>query len=251
MNRVVPPSADAEACDSASYDSLGLTIDTFLSPAETEYGGEPAEFALFTPMHYESGYAYPLLVWLHGEGGHEQELTRVMPHISTRNHVGVAPRGTVEDGHAFGWSQTREGIDAAADRVVECIEAASEKHNIHPERVFIAGYQSGGSMAVRVALEYPELFAGAASVEGSVPRRGGLLRNINRARRLPLLLAASLEDGDSGAAAFNDDLRLLHSAGFAMALRLYPGGDGLTTTMLSDIDAWVLDRVCNTQSICS
>ena len=41
-----------------------------------------------------------------------------------------------------------------------------------------------------------------------------------------------------------DDLRLLHSAGCTVALRQYPGGDELTTNMLSDLDRWLMEFVC-------
>ena len=43
-----------------------------------------------------------------------------------------------------------------------------------------------------------------------------------------------------------DDLRLLHFAGFSLALRLYPEGDELTTTMLADLDCWIMDQFCPT-----
>jgi phospholipase/carboxylesterase len=41
-----------------------------------------------------------------------------------------------------------------------------------------------------------------------------------------------------------DDLRLLHSAGFSLSLRQYPGEHDLTTVMLSDLDHWLMERVC-------
>ena len=50
-------------------------------------------YALFAPLHYESGYAYPLIVWLHGRGNDERQLLRIMPQVSMRNYVAVAPRG--------------------------------------------------------------------------------------------------------------------------------------------------------------
>ena len=46
-----------------------------------------------SPIHYESGYAYPLIVWLHDAGKSEQEIVEVAPKISSRNYVAVAPRG--------------------------------------------------------------------------------------------------------------------------------------------------------------
>ena len=55
--------------------------------------------ALFAPLHYEKNYAYPLIVWLHGPGGDEGQLKRIMPCISTRNYAAVAPRGTAAVAH--------------------------------------------------------------------------------------------------------------------------------------------------------
>ena len=51
--------------------------------------------ALFAPLHYESNYAYPLIVWLHGANDDERQLKRIMPFVSLRNYVAVSPRGTV------------------------------------------------------------------------------------------------------------------------------------------------------------
>src|SRR6185503_16233240 len=50
-------------------------------------------FTTFAPIHYEERYAYPLLVWLHGDAGSEQELRQIMPLVSMRNYVAIAPRG--------------------------------------------------------------------------------------------------------------------------------------------------------------
>jgi len=168
-----------------------------------------------------------------------------------RDHVGVAPRGTRPFGSGYRWSQSSSDLGEAADRTLAAVDAAKERYHIHGERVFLAGYQSGGAMAVGLGLEYAEVFAGAASIESRVPRGGRPLRNINRARKTPLLIATSLEDDALSVTAVNDDLRLLHSAGMVVAMRLYPGGDGLASNMLSDLDAWVMERVCSPAHACS
>ena len=38
------------------------------------------------PEHYEPGYAYPLVLWFHGDGSSEAEISSVMPNISDRNY---------------------------------------------------------------------------------------------------------------------------------------------------------------------
>ena len=70
--------------------------------------------ALFAPIHYERRYAYPLLVWLHGDGGSERELRQLMPQVSVRNYVGAAARGVaaggdVDDRGGYAWPQTSGG----------------------------------------------------------------------------------------------------------------------------------------------
>ena len=142
-------------------------------------------------MHYEQGYAYPLLVWLHGPQGNDNQLRQVMPLVSTRNHIGVAPCGTLgkpKDSQSFSWSQTPPHIGRAEERVFACIDSASEKFNIHPKRVFIAGYGCGGTMAIRIAWNHPEHFAGAASLSGPIPGNERPLKNLNRIGTTPFMI---------------------------------------------------------------
>jgi phospholipase/carboxylesterase len=206
-----------------------------------------SHYSLFMPLHYEAGYAYPLLVWLHGEGGSERELRQLMPHVSVRNYVGVAARGTASVAgleRGFGWDQSLLAVDEAAERVRESIEAAQERFSVHSERVFIAGNGSGGTMALRLALQFPEWFAGAASLGGPMPSGNNPLGRVKDARGLPLLLASCRDSEDYPQSRVAADLRLLHAAGFSLALRQYPGEHELTTVMLADMDRWIMGLVC-------
>ena len=213
--------------------------------AATEPPNMPAAaHSFFAPMHYESGYAYPLIVWMHSADSNEEELYQVLPLINTRNQVAVAPRGTraseTQQG-GFTWGQSTGDLAEASARVRDCIELAKDRYHVHPERIYIAGHAAGGTMAHRIGMEHPDLFAGAISLGGPVPRGACPLRNINQARKLPLLLAVSPNAKNYSNEKVMDDLRLLHYAGFSLSLRLYPEGDQLTTTMLSDVNAWVME----------
>jgi phospholipase/carboxylesterase len=205
------------------------------------------EYSLFVPLHYEPRYAYPLLVWLHAEGGNERELRQLMPHVSVRNYVAASARGVTDvegAAHGYSWQQTPSEIGEAAERVRQCIDAASERFNVHAERVFIAGNGSGGTMALRLALQFPEWFAGAASLGGPMPTGHAPLGRVKEARTMPLLLASCRESADYPPARVADDLRLLHAAGISLSLRQYPGEHELTTVMLADLDRWLMERVC-------
>jgi predicted esterase len=153
--------------------------------------------------------------------------------------MGAAPIPTT-----FCWVQSREEITSAVESVLDCIDIASNRYHIHRDRIFIAGYDGGGTMALRIALENPQIFAGAISLGGSLPRGLNLLRRINEARKLPLLIANSLDSHKYLPKQACEDLRLLHAAGFSLDLRQYPCGDELTTKMLSDMDQWIMNRFC-------
>lgn len=215
-----------------------------------EGADEDAPVASFVPMHYESGYAYPLLVWLHGEGQSELDLPYVAPLISTRNYVAVAPRGTraSRDDAGYQWRDAPDHAAEAEDRVVDAIAHASERLNVNSERVFIGGVGCGGTMAMRVALANPHRFAGAATFDGPLPSSRRPLRWVNRVRTLPLLLAASRASRAYPEERICRDLRLLHSAGGTVSVRQYPGDDDLTTAMLSDFDRWMMEIVCGAAS---
>jgi len=202
--------------------------------------------SLFAPMHYEPGYAYPLLVWLHGSGMDERQLQRVMPLISMRNYVAVSPRGTQKrPGNAagYGWGFSEQDIVSSEQRVFDCVEAAMEKFNVAPHRIFLAGFQCGGTVAFHIGLRYPDRFAGILSVGGPFPREGTPLASLRQIRDLPLFIAQGRESPRYPVQRTCSDLRLFHAAGLNVTLRQYPGGDELGNQMLHDIDVWTMELV--------
>jgi phospholipase/carboxylesterase len=202
------------------------------------------------PQQYEPQYAYPLVVWLHGPGSDETQLRTVMARVSVRNYVGVAPRGTDEcvdeSGRMRGyrWREHEDHVFLARQRVTAAVAAASERYHVASHRVFLVGHRSGGTMALRLAFEAPERFAGAVSLLGPFPRGRAPLGRLNLARSLPVLLAAgrfSTRYGDAQAA---EDLRLLHAAGVPVTVRLYPCRDRLGPAVLADVNRWIMREVC-------
>ena len=205
------------------------------------------KFATFSPLHYEPKYAYPLIVWLHGSGESEAQLRRVMPAISLRNYASIAPRGDAcsDDGlqRGFSWEQTPSQIEQAEQSVLDCIAAARLRFNVATQRIFLVGFDAGGTMALRVAMSNPEDFAGVASLGGGFPDGHTPLFRVGAARELPVFLAHGRQGISYGEEQVCKDLRLLHAAGISVTLRQYPCSDELTSRMLSDLDVWLMDIV--------
>lgn len=209
---------------------------------------------LFGPLHYEPRYAYPLIVWLHGPGADEQQLLRIMPMVSMRNYVAVAPRGLrlcAAGGlpaKGFAWPETEDGVCEAAARVFCAVRAASEKYHIARDRVFLAGFDSGGTMALRLAMGWAEQFAGVASFGGRFPQGGCPLVNLSRARRLAVFLAVGRRSQSYPTSRVCADLRLLHVAGMWVTLRQYPCDHELAPQMLGDMDRWIIEQITASNS---
>jgi len=202
-------------------------------------------YCLFTPQHYERNYAYPLVVWLHGPDDDERQVTRVMPLVSLRNYVAVGPRGTRGPGPrgGFRWVQKADHIELAHQRVVSAVATARRWLNIAPSRIYLAGYACGGTMALRIALAQPQMFAGVLSIGGAFPTTLRPLSRFHEARCLNLFLATGRHGRQYPEQEVCNHLRLLHAAGISINLRLYPCGDDVTADMLADMDRWIMDQV--------
>lgn len=215
----------------------------FVSSTANERG----EQNFFVPLHYEPNYAYPLVVWLHGPCDNHRQLRQVMPHVSVRNYVGAAtssPSGAsdlLDDPSP--WSQSATAIADARQRLETCIEQAKSRFNIAARRIFLAGFDCGGTMALRLALAAPELFAGVASIGGQFPEGNHPMSNLPRARKLPIFIAHGRDSQIYPISRICDELRLFHVAGMSLNLRQYPCGHELTTQMLSDLDVWMMQIV--------
>jgi phospholipase/carboxylesterase len=259
-----PVLPERKTLQSQPPERLTLELDFARISHQSNTTSQSHPHVLFSPIHYESGYAYPLLVWLHGSGSDERQVMRVMPGISMRNYVAVAPRGlttsskppnptTNFDVYSILCTHTKESYDwldtadeklaEVEQRVFDCIAVAKERCNIASDRIFLAGFGNGGTMALRLSLRYPEHFAGAASLDGAFPKDEHILRRWEDTRSLSVFLAVGQSGTDISAESVCQVLELLHTAGIAIKFREY-SSNGLTPTMLQDLNRWIMDIVC-------
>ena len=81
----------------------------------------------------------------------ERHLTRIMPLVSLRNYVAVAPRGTLiaaggeSQAGCFGWEQAEDEVNQAEQRIFDSIDQVTQKLNISaatdlPSRLRLRGH---------------------------------------------------------------------------------------------------------------
>lgn len=229
-----------------------------------------------SPMHYESGYAYPLIVWLHDAGKSEREIVEVAPKISSRNYVAVAPRGLksfqkrivrsfvngrLVDKKSWeepcnNWTENDEDVSEAENLVFDAITEACAKYNVNRRRIFLLGRGTGGSMALRVAMRNPDYFAGVASIDGALPSLNKTpFRKWRFLRDLPVLITV----GDSASTTVPrldmQMLRLYHTAGLTVLVRQYNedptqanSEQTRMSSILADVNRWIMERTLNPQT---
>lgn len=236
-----PPPLLAPVASSPATEAIESGI---FSPAQ-----EASPYALFAPIHYEQNYAYPLLVWLHGADDDETQLKRIMPLVSLRNYVSVAPRGTLETTRpgrvraSFTWGQTAADVGLAEQRVFDSLLQAQQRFHIHNSRIFIGGFDAGGTMALRLAMSHPDDFAGVLSLGGEFPTGRTPLNRLNEVRGVPVLVGCGSHSPKYPPDRVCDDLRLFHSAGMDITLRQYPCGQEISPDMLADVDRWMMEQI--------
>ncbi|HMP04486.1 MAG TPA: PHB depolymerase family esterase [Gemmatales bacterium] len=201
----------------------------------------------FLPTGYEPEYAYPLIVWFHGEGGSEHQLQQVLPQVSRRNYLGLALRGlapVLKGDGSQGWSWQVEGADelAAEDNLFAALEDLEQHHAINSERIFLAGVGTGASFAYRLAFLYPERFAGVAAFNGQINCRGPLLRLMS-VRRLKVFIGHGIANPVAPLSLAQRDHRLLYTAGLDVEFKTYATTQRLHPTMFQDLDRWAMGIV--------
>lgn len=206
----------------------------------------PRRFVL--PTRYESSYRYPLVIWLHSDGDNENQISRVLPHLSTRNYIGVGIRGSRSAdaaGHCFDWTFGSAAVARGEDAVFQAIEDAQDRYSIHPERLFLAGYGSGGTMARRIALRHGRAFAGCLALGGRFPDAGGMYSNLAVARQVKHFWAVAC-GGQVNEADFEADIQRAAAARLRMDVRRYTVDDVMVREVLRDADRWIMSQVTGT-----
>src|SRR6516164_3143437 len=177
---------------------MQFTDDTALrtyKPAEGYYTSEvrapkPLPVRTFLPIGYEPRYPYPLLVFFHGQGGNEEQILRLAPRLSRRNYICIGLRGPQAlglraDGRTgYGWGGEGHFDTLLEEYVFRAVEQTRRHYHVHSERIYLAGFCEGATLAYRLGLLYPERFAGVISLNGTLPRRGGPLLRLPEVRSL-------------------------------------------------------------------
>jgi phospholipase/carboxylesterase len=223
-------------------------------PAEGFYTSQvtapsPWPLRTFLPSGYEPNYPYPLLVFLHGNGGSEEQILRLAPRLSRRNYICIGLRGPIQgtpraDGRAtFSWGSDCSSDALVEEYVIRAVEQTRRNFHVHSERIYLAGFGEGATLAYNLGLQFPERFAGIISMNGCMARRGRPLLRLPDIRRLKVLIGHGVANAIVPQKLARDDHHLLYIAGLSVKMHSYASNHRIHPDMLRDMDRWIMAQI--------
>lgn len=202
----------------------------------------------FLPMGYEPNYPYPLLVFLHGDGGSEEQVLRLAPRVSRRNYIAIGLRGPEVIGErpdgrvCCGWGSDGQYQQTLEDYLVRAVEETRRTYHVHSERIYLVGVCEGATEAYRLALSMPERIAGVIALNGELPHGGPLFR-MAEIRGLKAFIGHGIANVAVPLSIAKKNARLLYTAGIDIRMHTYATTHRLHPDMLRDANRWVMEQV--------
>jgi phospholipase/carboxylesterase len=181
------------------------------------------------------------VIWLHGLGadGHDFEpvvdefdAARLPP---TRFVFPHAPKRAV----TINGAEDGEGTDASAAQV-EALITRENARGIPDERIVLAGFSQGGSIALHTGLRHPRRLAGIMALSTFMPLVERFAGEVHAANRdVPIFMAHGQGDSVIPHAFAQQSAELLRAAGYPLEWRSYPMEHSLCLPEVRDIEDWL------------
>ena len=113
----------------------------------------------------------PALVFFHGHNATGAMIFRggIRSDFAEAGYVVIAPNGTPIQGRdSLRWAGREGGVRDDVAFTLDVVADAQTKASIDPDRIYVAGFSAGGSMAWLMACKAAPAFAGFASISGAL-----------------------------------------------------------------------------------
>ncbi|MFC5057513.1 alpha/beta hydrolase family esterase [Saccharothrix xinjiangensis] len=147
--------------------------DATTTVREVAVGGRTRAYRLRASPAPAGGPGRPLALVLHGKGGSAEEMEQHSGLNTAADASGVVL--AYLEGVEEGWSASPEPTELRPDPAADVdfaravVDELTGTAHVDPDHVYVVGLSEGGIMALRLAAEHPDWFAGAASVAGQLP----------------------------------------------------------------------------------
>jgi phospholipase/carboxylesterase len=208
--------------------------------------------SIFVPERYEERYAYPLVIWFHGEGKDEDQLEGVMHAVSPQNYIGLGLRGNHEclhGGYRWNMGSLKFGALPLLDLLHVTACRMRRAFHIHSERIFVGGCDFGASVALQVLAERPDWFAGGVLLNPCWSPADPTAEHLQNLRGMPILQAVSRCATDQNLARNVETVRLLRSAGVRLTVELFDRVPDVESGDVRFVDHWLMHQLQKTSLV--
>jgi phospholipase/carboxylesterase len=199
---------------------------------------------------------HPAILTLHGRGANAFDLLGLAPHLCNRRFLMICPQGPLETpigpgalGYAWypmsmGGPPDIEAILASRAKLQEFLDGCLQRYPIDTKKFVVLGFSQGGVMAYSLALANPERFSGLAVLSSWLPKELTPKLPINQAvQSLPTLVQHGSRDELIEVPRARDSVERLRALRVPLTYREYDMGHEITPRSLSDLSAWLAEKV--------
>lgn len=199
---------------------------------------------------------HPTVLTLHGRGANAFDLLGLAPHLCKGRFLMICPEGPLETpigpgalGYAWypmsmGGPPDIEAILASRAKLQEFLDGCLRRYPIDAKKFLVLGFSQGGVMAYSLALSNPERFSGLVVLSSWLPKELVPELSIGEAvQSLPTLVQHGSQDPLIEIQRARDSVEHLRTLRVPLTYREYDMGHEITPRSLSDLSAWLEEKV--------
>ena len=199
---------------------------------------------------------HPAILTLHGRGANAFDLLGLARHLCGGKFLMICPQGPLEmpigpDAVGYAWIPMNMGgppdvaaILSSQKLLLAFLDQCLQRYPIDAKKLAILGFSQGGLMAHSVALAHPERFTALAVLSSWLPKE--LVQQLvisETVRSLPTLVQHGTEDPMIEVDRARDSVERLRDLKVPLSYREYDMGHEITPRSLSDLSAWLEEKV--------
>ena len=199
---------------------------------------------------------HPTILTLHGRGANALDLLGLAPYLGGGRFLVICPQGPLEtpigpEATGYAWYPMSMGgppdiatIIASRQKLQRFLDECLAHYPIDAKKLAVLGFSQGGVMAYSLALANPERFAALVALSSWLPPE--LVPQLSlgdSARSLPILVHHGTQDSMIEVERARQSVETLRQARIPLTYREYEMGHEIRPKSLSDLSAWLEEKV--------
>ena len=200
---------------------------------------------------------HPTILTLHGRGANALDLLGLAPYICDGKFLMICPQGPLETpigpgASGYAWYPMSMGgppdvgaILSSREKLQQFLDACLKRYPIDGKKLVVLGFSQGGVMAYSLALSNPERFAGLAVLSSWLPREliPKLSISNEAIQSLPTIVQHGSQDQMIEIQRAKDSVERLRALRVPLTYRDYDMGHEITPRSLTDLSAWLEEKI--------